>query len=256
MNFKNKVAIVTGATGGIGAEVAKQLASAGAKLCLVDLDMAKLKELALDLELSDDDYLVQACDVRKESLVEAYVAATKEKFGRIDVFVNNAGVEGNMASIEATNLEDLNFVLDVNIRGAFFGLKYVLPIMYEQKAGRVINTASVAGLIGFPNLSPYVASKHAILGITKTAALEAASHGVTVNAVCPGPVDNNMMRNIEKKSDPDNAEAVQANFKQMIPIGRYASNADVAHMILFFASDEAGYITGTTQRVDGGMGAK
>ncbi len=256
MSFQDKVVIITGATGGIGAEVARQFVAGGAKVCLVDLDMARLKELALNLDLKESDYLVKACDVRKEELVKDYVMATKEKFGRIDVFVNNAGVEGEVAPIVDTESDNLNFVLDVNIKGVYYGLKYILPIMYEQKEGSVVNTASVAGFIGSPGLAPYIASKHAVLGITKTAALESAPYGVRVNAVCPGPVDNNMMRNIEKKAAPDNPESVKSNFEQGVPLGRYATNEEVADTILFLASEKAKYLTGTLHRVDGGMGAK
>ena len=254
--FKEKVVIITGATGGIGAATAKQFADEGAKLCLVDLDMSKLKELINELHLLEEDYIIKACDVRNELGVKEYVDETVAKFGRVDIFVNNAGIEGAVAPIVATESEQLDMVLDVNVKGAYYGLKYVLPIMYEQKSGSVINIASVAGFIGSPGLAPYIASKHALLGINKTAALESASFGVRVNAVCPGPVDNNMMRNIEKKASPDAPEAVKEAFVQNLPMGRYATNEEVANMIIFFASDKSEYLTGTAQRVDGGMGAK
>ncbi len=256
MEFKDKIVIITGATGGIGAACAKQFVEAGAKLCLVDLEIDLLKKLVFDLHLLEEDYILKACDVRNENLVKDYVDETINKFGRIDVFVNNAGVEGELAPIVMTESKNLDFVLDVNVKGVYYGLKYVLPVMYEQKSGSVINVASVAGFIGSPGLAPYIASKHAVLGINKTAALEAATYGVTVNAVCPGPVDNNMMRNIEKKASPDNPDEVKSGFEQMVPLGRYATNEEVANVIYFFASEKAKYLTGTASRVDGGMGAK
>lgn len=256
MEFQDKVVIITGASGGIGSETARQFANSGAKLCLVDLDINKLNDLVSFLNLKDDSYLLVACDVRNEENVKNYVDRTKEKFGKIDIFVNNAGVEGKVASITETKSEDLDFVLDVNVKGAYYGLKYVLPVMYSQKSGSVINTSSVAGFIGSPGMCPYIASKHALIGITKTAALEAAPYGVRVNAVCPGPVDNNMMRNIEKKASPNAPEAVKEGFVSTLPLGRYAKNEEVANLILFFASSKAEYLTGTAQRVDGGMGAK
>ena len=256
MAFKNKVVIITGATGGIGAESAKTFAKLGASLCLVDLDMSKLEELKNEININEDRILLKECDVRNEELVKDYVDGTLEKFGKIDVFVNNAGVEGEIAPINLTKSEDLDFVLDVNVKGAYYGLKYVLPAMYENKSGSVINVASVAGFIGSPGLAPYIASKHALLGINKTAALEAAEFNVRVNAVCPGPVDNNMMRNIEKKASPDAPEAVKEGFLGMLPLKRYATNGDVTNTIIFLASDLSEYLTGTAHRIDGGMGAK
>ena len=256
MEFQDKVVIITGATGGIGSETAKQFAEAGAKLCLIDLDPNKLKELVTTYQLKEGSYLLCASDVRYEENVKFYVEKAKEVFGKIDIFVNNAGVEGKVAQIIDTQKEDLDFVLDVNVKGAYYGLKYILPVMYNQKSGSVINTASVAGFIGSPGLCPYIASKHALIGITKTAALEAAPYGVRVNAVCPGPVDNNMMRNIERKASPDAPEAVKEAFISKLPLGRYATNEEIADQILFFASSKSKYITGTAQRVDGGMGAQ
>ena len=256
MVFNDKVVIITGATGGIGAESARHFARLGANMCLVDLDMNKLEELKNELNIGEERLMLKECDVRRENLVKEYVDATVEKFGKIDVFVNNAGVEGEVAPISMTESENLDFVLDVNVKGAYFGLKHVLPVMYENKFGSVINVASVAGFIGSPGLAPYIASKHALLGINKTAALESSAYNVRVNAVCPGPVDNNMMRNIEKKASPDAPEAVKEGFIATLPMGRYASNEDVVNTILFLASDLSEYLTGTAHRVDGGMGAK
>ncbi len=256
MEFKDKVIVITGATGGIGAEAAKKFAEEGAKLALLDLDAGKLQSLAASLGLNEERCSLFVCDVRDEEKLKNCILKIKEKFSKIDVFCNNAGVEGSVVPIHLTEKEDLDFVLDVNVKGAYFGLKHVLPIMYEQKAGAIVNTASVAGHIGSPGLAPYIASKHALIGLTKTAALEAAEHGVRVNAVCPGPVDNNMMRNIEKKASPDAPEAVKEGFAATIPFLRYATNEEVADLILFYASERSKYITGTSLRIDGGMAAK
>ena len=256
MVFDDKTVIITGATGGIGAEAARNFARLGANLCLVDLDMAKLEELKTELKVAEEKIILNECDVRDEEKVKVYVDGAVDKFKSIDIFINNAGVEGEVVPITMTESDKLDFVLDVNVKGAYYGLKYVLPVMYEQKSGSVINVASVAGFIGSPGLAPYIASKHALLGINKTAALESAAYNVRVNAVCPGPVDNNMMRNIEKKASPDAPEAVKEGFLATLPMGRYASNEDVVNTILFLASDLSSYLTGTAHRVDGGMGAK
>ena len=256
MNFENKVVLITGATGGIGSEAAKEFAKKGAKLSLVGTNNDKLNALANVLKLEDNRILLVVADVRDENQVKNYVDATIQKFGTIDIFLNNAGVEGEVAPIIHTEQKNLDFVLDVNVKGAYFGLKHVLPIMYEKKSGSIINTSSVAGFIGSPGMAPYIASKHALLGITKSAALESAAYNVRVNAVCPGPVDNNMMRKIESKAAPDTPEAVKEGFAKEIPFGKYASNLDVVNTILFLASDLSEYLTGTAHRVDGGMCAK
>ncbi len=256
MDFKNKVILITGATGGIGSASAIEFAKRGAKLSLIGTNEEKLVDLRNKLNLDDNKVLFIKADVRSEDYVKAFVNKTVEKFGTIDIFLNNAGVEGEVAPITDTKSENLEFVLDVNVKGAFYGLKHVLKVMYENKSGSIINTASVASFIGSPGMSPYIASKHALLGITKTAALEAAPYNVRVNAVCPGPVDNNMMRNIEKKSAPDAPDLVKDEMARNIPFARYASNEDVVGTILFLASDLSEYLTGTAHRVDGGMGAK
>lgn len=256
MNFENKVVVITGATGGIGGTAAEEFAKKGARLTLIGTNPDKLKSLEERLNLDSSRTLFIKADVRNENEVKDYVKKTIEKFGTIDIFLNNAGTEGEVANIIDTEEKNLDFVININIKGAYFGLKHVLPVMYQNKKGSVINTASVAGLIGSPGMAPYIASKHALIGITKSAALESVPYNVRVNVVCPGPVDNNMMRQIEKKSAPEAPDAVKDALAEDIPFGRYASNEDVVNTILFLASDLTTYLTGTIHRVDGGMGAK
>lgn len=255
MEFKDKVVVITGAAGGIGSAVAKLFAQDGARLVLVDIDEGGLRNVAVALNLPEENYLIQAANVAKEEEVKNYVDQAINKFGRIDVFINNAGIEGKVQSIVETSSDNLSNVLDVNVKGIYFGLKYVLNVMFKQKCGSIINTSSVAGFIGSPGLGPYIASKHAVLGITKTAALEAAAYGIRVNAVCPGPVDNRMMRSIEDGAAPGNGEAVKAAFIKNIPMGRYATNEEIADIMYFLSSSKANYINGAAYRIDGGMGA-
>lgn len=254
--FKNKVVVITGATGGIGSTIVSMLAKDGAKLVLVDLSLAKLEKLSKDLGLATDNYLLVEADVSKEEQVKKYVDKAVEKYGTIDAFINNAGVEGKVASIMETTSDNLDLVLNVNVKGVYYGLKYVMPVMIENKKGSIVNTSSVAGLMGSPGLAPYVASKHAVIGITKTAALEVAPFNVRVNAVCPGPVDNRMMESIEEGTLPGHGNDIRDEFSKIIPMGRYSTNGEVANLMLFLISDKAIGITGVSYRVDGGMGAK
>lgn len=256
MNFNDKVVIITGAAGGIGATTARLFAEKGAKLVLVDLDQGGLQELVRTLNLPKDSCLIKTANVANEEEVKAYAKEAVAKYGKIDIFINNAGVEGKVQSIMETTAENLDFVLGVNVKGVYFGLKHVMGIMNKQKGGCIINTSSIAGFIGSPGLGCYVASKHAVIGITKTAALEGASFGVRVNAVCPGPVENRMMRSIEEGTLPGDAELVKQEMASTIPLGRYATNREVANLICFLASENAQYINGVCYRIDGGLGAK
>ncbi|MCD4712663.1 MAG: SDR family oxidoreductase [Clostridiales bacterium] len=248
MRFTDKVVLITGASGGIGTQVVKRFASEGAKIVLVGRTKEKLEKTAKDLELKSDAFLIVAGDVTKESDVENYVTKTKEHFGRIDVFVNNAGIESKFESIMETDSDAMSKVLDVNLKGVYFGLKHVLKVMTSQKFGSIINTSSVAGLIGFPNMAPYVASKHAVIGLTKTAALEVASYNVRVNAICPAPVDTQMMEDIEEAGGMS-----REDFASAVPLGRYAKPEEIASLIAFLASDDASYITGSAYPIDGAM---
>jgi len=256
VELKDKVAIITGAAGGIGKATAKLFAEEGAKVVLVDLKMEALEETAKELGLKEDQYLLVAADVTKEEDVINFVKQTKEKFGRIDVLVNNAGIEGKFAPLIEQTAENLDKVLNVNVKGVFFGMKHVLPTMIEQKSGSIINLSSIAGWIGFPGLAPYVASKHAVIGLTKNAALEVAQTGVRVNAISPAPIETRMMRAVEEGAAPGKAEEMKKTFTEAIPMKRYGQPEEVAQLLLFLASDRSKYITGATYLIDGGYVAQ
>lgn len=253
MKFENKVIIITGAAGGIGQEIARKLASEGAKLTLVDLNEAAVKAVAEELNLGEDRALTLKADVSKEAEVKNYVEQTVEKFGRIDGFANNAGVEGPAKSIEEITEEDFNFVYNINVKGAFYGLKYVLPVMKQQQAGAIVNTSSVAGLIGSPQMMLYNSSKHALMGINKVAALEAAPFNIRVNTVNPGVINTQMMRHIESKVAPGAAEAARSAYQEAVPMKRYGEASEVANLIAFLLSDEASYISSSSYTIDGAL---
>ncbi|MDI2030564.1 glucose 1-dehydrogenase [Saccharopolyspora sp. TS4A08] len=253
--LNGKVAIITGGAGGIGKETAQLFLKEGAKVALVDLSAEQLDQARAELGVLGDVITVQA-NVSKEDDVERYVREVVDRFGRIDAFFNNAGVEGGHSRIVDYKLEEFEKVMSVNARGVFLGLKHVLRVMIQQRNGSVINTSSTAGLMGVPGMVPYSASKHAVVGITRTAALEVAENKVRVNSIHPAPVNTKMMESIEKNTDPDNPEAVKESWTNGIPLKRYADPHEIAALVLFLASDESRFITGAQYRIDGGMGAQ
>ncbi|MEH7342404.1 glucose 1-dehydrogenase [Bacillus sp. JJ1532] len=247
--LSEKVAVITGGAGGIGKVAAERFLKEGAKVVLVDLFEESLLKAKDELASLGEVLTVQA-DVSKETDVENYVKKALEHFGKIDVFFNNAGIEGKVAPLVDQKIEDFDKVMSVNVRGVFLGLKYVLPVMTKQGYGSVINTSSVAGLEGSPGVSPYIASKHAVVGLTKASAIEVASANVRVNSIHPSPVNTRMMRSLE-----DGLKVEQEDLAKAIPLGRYGEPIDIANLVLFLASDESSFITGVQYRVDGGMGA-
>ena len=251
MDFENKVVLITGAAGGIGIAAARKFAAEGAKLALVDLSREALEKAASDLEGA----LLVAADVSKEEDVKAYVDQTVEAFGRIDVFVNNAGINGDFKPITEQTRENYAKVLDINVIGVALGLKYVVAQMQKQGSGAIVNTASNGGLLGAPGMSAYVASKHAVLGINKSVALEVAGDNIRVNAVCPSGVDTQMMRSIETNAMKGREDEARKQFESAVPLGRYAEADEIADLMLFLASDKASFITGAYYRIDGGGGA-
>lgn len=182
--------------------------------------------------------------------------ATIEAFGRIDIFFNNAGIVGKIAKLTETNADDFDKVIAVNLRGVFLGMKHVLPVMEKQKGGSIINTSSIDGLAGGVGRVAYVASKHAVSGMTKTAALEVAESGVRVNSIHPSYARTQMMEIVEAGNNPEDPDAVRRELAKTIPLGRYGEADDIANTVLFLGSDESAFITGVQLRVDGGMGAK
>ncbi|SFJ67040.1 SDR family NAD(P)-dependent oxidoreductase [Thermoflavimicrobium dichotomicum] len=255
MAFEDQVVLITGAAGGIGKATARKFAESGAKLALVDLNEEALKQVVNELQLSNEQTLAIPADCSDEEQVIRYTRQTVDRFGRIDVFFNNAGIEGKIGAITDLDIEVLDQVYQVNIRGVFLGLKHVLKVMKEQRSGAVINTASVAGKMGTPGLGAYVASKHAVIGLTKTAALECADFGIRVNAICPAPIHTRMMRSIEEGTAPGHGQMIQEQFAQKIPMKRYGEVGEVANLVYFLASDEAKFITGAHYAIDGGMSA-
>ena len=192
-------------------------------------------------------------DVSKDTDVKNYVKETMAAFGRIDTLFNNAGIEGSISSLEDYEEEIFDRVVQVNIKGVWLGMRYCADAMRKSGGGSIINTASAAGLMATPSLIAYGASKHAVIGMTKSASIELAPAGIRVNAVCPGVINTRMMRSIEEQTIPDNPEEYVKAVSEKTPLGRYGEPEEVAGLVAFLASDEATYITGSSYVIDGGL---
>jgi NAD(P)-dependent dehydrogenase (short-subunit alcohol dehydrogenase family) len=247
--LENKVAIITGGAGSIGETTAKLFLEEGAKVMLVDLNEEILKETIEKLNDQNVKYCV--ADVAKSIDVANYVNETVKAYGKIDVFFNNAGIEGIVKPIADYPEEIFDKVIAVNVKGTWLGNKYVLPQMND--GGSIIMTSSVAGINGSPNVSAYITSKHAVVGIMRATAVEAATRKIRVNTVHPSPVDNRMMRSLEEGFSAGHAAEVKKNLEATIPLGRYAEPIEIAKLVVFLASDDSQFITGTTQVIDGGL---
>lgn len=244
-DFAGKVALVTGSSRGIGAEILTRFASAGANCVLHywdDPDGANKRDAdALLAGLPVGKVHAMPADVRDAGQVERLMAEVKQRFGGIDVLVNNAGVLKDR-TLRKMTLDEWHAVITTNLTGVFHCCKYGVDILRD--GGRVVNIASVAGLVGFPGQTNYAAAKAGVIGLTRALAKEVAKRGVTVNAVAPGVVETAMMADIK--------EEVRAEYVKQIPIGRFAKPADVANAVLFLASEETGYVTGQVLPVTGG----
>lgn len=251
--FERRSALITGAGSGIGRAVALRLAAEGARVFLVDSDRPAVAETAA---LTGDvgpaaDFTV--ADVRDAGAVERYVDQAASRLGQLDCFFNNAGVTGPIVSLTEYPVAAFDDVIAVNLRGVFLGLRQVMTVMREQQGGSIVNTSSVAGLTGHVGHAGYVASKHAVVGLTKVAAAEAASTPIRVNAVCPGPTDTAMIQQIETMKSPQDPSLERERITANIPAGRYGTARETAAAVAFLLSDDASYITGTTLVVDGGF---
>lgn len=250
MTLKGKTAIITGGSGGIGLATAKTFLDQGAAgVFLVDLLEKNLKEAQKTLK--SELVYIYAADVSKADQVMAYTNKAIETMGKIDILFLNAGIEGVVKPLTDYPEEVFDKVLAVNVKGVWLGMKYAFPLM--KNGGSVIITSSVAGLRGTAQMMAYTTSKHATIGVMKVAALEGAPLKIRVNSVHPSPVDNRMMRSLEEGFAPGAGAEVKKGFEQMIPLGRYAVNQDIADLVAFLASDQSKFITGATYVIDGGF---
>jgi len=255
MDFTDRVVIVTGAAGGIGRATCVALGRGGARVVAVDRDADGLERTAGAVAETGAEVSTHRADVTRGEEVRGYVAHARERFGgRVDAFFNNAGIEGQLAPITECSEENFDAVIAVNLRGVFLGLRHVLPVMVAQGAGTVVCTASIASERGFPMSSPYVAAKHAVIGLTRTAATEVGGSGVRVNAVMPGMIDTRMLRSIVTELGVPGApeEQVQA-VSTVAPMARPGTPAEVAEVVCFLLSDASSYVNGVGWAIDGGV---
>ena len=248
--FDGKVLVVTGGGGGIARAVAERFASEGARVALVDVDIAGLEQTADVVRRAGGDSLVIRADVTRADDVQRYVSETVGRFGGIDFFHNNAGVLGDMAPLVDYSEQTFDKVIAVNVKGVWLGMKHVAPVMRAPGAA-IVNTASIAGMMGSRNIVAYTASKHAVIGLTRTGALELAPRGIRVNAICPAPIETNMAKQLESVAGPVIRERLTAT----LPLRRYGEPAEVAALVAFLCSADAAYITGGIYTVDGGATA-
>jgi 2,5-dichloro-2,5-cyclohexadiene-1,4-diol dehydrogenase 1 len=247
MDFDGKVTLVTGGASGLGRAAVLLLAGAGARVAVADLDdRLGAETVALAKQAGGEAEFVRT-DVTREADVAALVARVVDRWGRLDGAINNAGISGPGKLIPDYTLDEWNQVLAVNLTGIFLGLKYEIPQMVSQGGGAIVNTSSGAGLIGFPGLPAYVASKHGVIGLTRSAGLEFATAGIRVNAVCPGSTLTPMLQ-ASMGADPAAREAMEAT----TPMRRLARPEEIAHAMVWLLSDDASFVNAHPFAVDGG----
>ena len=247
----NKIALVTGAGSGIGRATALVFAREGAKVVVADIVVEGGQETVQQIEAAGGEAVFVKADVSQAADVEALIAQTVETYGRLDCAFNNAGIEGGVKPTIDCTEEEFDRTIAVNLTGVWLCMKYEIQQMLSQGGGTIVNTASAAGLVGFPGLPDYVASKHGVVGLTKTAALEYAKSGIRVNAVCPGVIQTPMVERGAQLSPGFDELAVS-----MEPVGRFGQPAEVGEAVVWLCSDAASFVTGIPMQVDGGLVAQ
>ena len=243
-DLTGKVAVVTGASSGLGQQFARALSEQGCDVAILARRKERLEEFSKELKQNGHDCLPVSCDVTDEASIKEAVKAVVDHFGKIDILVNNAGITKD-GLLVAMSEADFDNVIDTNLKGCFQMIRFASRRMMKQRYGRIINVSSVSGVAGNAGQANYSASKAGIIGLTKSAAKELASRGITCNAIAPGFVKTEMTDVL--------SDEVKENAKKQIPLGRFAEPEDIANAAVFLASDKASYITGQVLLVDGGM---
>lgn len=251
MSYEGKVAIVTGASEGMGLSTARAFAEAGASVVLADIQADKAQAAAESLNKAGLKALAVACDVAREEQVAAMVRKTVETYGRLDAAYNNAGLQTPQVPAAEMSYDDYDRTMAVNLRGIFTCMKYEIPAMLQNGGGAIVNCSSQGGVTGFPGQAAYIASKHGIIGLTRTAALDYAQKGVRVNAVCPGVIRTPMAERLIGGN-----KEVEAAIKEMVPMGRMGTGEEIASAVLWLCGPGASFVTGHALIVDGGFTVK
>ncbi|HVM86984.1 MAG TPA: SDR family oxidoreductase [Puia sp.] len=249
--FKNKVAVVTGGSNGIGRATAVAFAQRGAKVVIADWKEDKDNETLKQIKAAGGEGFFSRCDVSKINEVKKLVDECVTKYGRLDFAFNNAGIEGQPGTTHECTEENWDNTISINLKGIWLCMKMEIPAMLKNGGGAIVNCSSVAGLNGFVGSPAYVASKHGVVGITKTAALEYASQGIRVNAVCPGIIHTAMIDRFTGKSP-----EAEKQFIAMEPVGRMGKPEEIAETVVWLCSDAASFVTGVPMPVDGGFDAR
>ncbi len=248
MLLKDKVALVTGAGQGIGEAVAKCYAREGAKVVVVDINEDTAAKVAEEIKNKGGEAVSFVADVTKAEEVEAMVKFAVATYGKLDIACNNAGKSSTTINLVDTPVENFDEVIDLDVRGVFFCCKEEIKAMHENGSGAIVNISSTSGLLGNPGIVPYNTSKHAVLGLTKSVALEECKNNIRINAVCPGVTETPLIKNV-RDNDPDTYQL----FCTQIPLGRLADAEEIGNVVLFLSSDMASYMVGSTVVVDGGV---
>ncbi|MEJ6703779.1 MAG: SDR family NAD(P)-dependent oxidoreductase [Pseudomonadales bacterium] len=251
--LEGKVAVITGGAGGIGKEAGRLFVAEGADVLLVDVDEQALKSACDEIGSNKVSYCV--ADVTSAEDNQTMIQTAEERYGGVDILLANAGVEGDVDSIVDYDEARFDQVMAVNVKGPFLGLKAAIPAIEKRGGGSIIITSSVAGINGAANVAPYVTSKHAVIGMMKSAAKECAAMNIRVNTVNPSPVETRMMRSLEEGFAPGQAAEAKQGMQDNIPLGRYAEPVDIAKIMLFLSSDDAEFLTGSVYMADGGSTA-